>query len=168
MQIGIKMRVAIADTMFARVDMGKIAISTIKEAVSETQSKIEIERYTVPGFKDLPVACKRLFTDYDCEIVVALAWVGKEKIDELCAHEANQGLIMVEIEANKHILKVFFHEQEALNDESKQKEISEDRVRKHTLNALDLLKGKEELTKYAGQGRRQGYGDAGMIEEEEK
>ena len=153
------MRIGIADTTFARINMGEIAIEKIKE----TDSSIETERYTVPGFKDLPVAAKVLLEKYDCGIVVALGWVGKEDIDEVCAHEANQGLINVELMTNKHILKVFFHEKEALGDEQKQKEIAVDRAAKHALNAIDLLKGKEELTKYAGQGRRQGYGDEGSL-----
>jgi riboflavin synthase len=152
------MRIGIADTMFARVNMGQVAIETI----NGQNLNVEIERYTVPGFKDLPVACKRLFTKYSCNIVLALGWVGKEDIDEVCSHEANTGLIAVEVEQNKHILKIFFHEKETAN-EQEQKEICQNRVRKHTLNAISLVNGKEELTPFAGDGKRQGYGDAGEI-----
>ncbi|HZD44049.1 MAG TPA: 6,7-dimethyl-8-ribityllumazine synthase, partial [Methanomicrobiales archaeon] len=49
------MKVGVADTTFARVNMGKIAIDELKRHASLT-----IERYTVPGMKDLPVACKKL------------------------------------------------------------------------------------------------------------
>ncbi len=148
--------IGIADTMFARVNMGEIAAQTLG-------SQVKIERYTVPGFKDLPVACKILIEKYDCDIVIALGWVGKEDIDEVCAHEANIGLIQAELMTNTHILKVFFHTKEAVNDEKKQKEICIDRIKKHTLNALEMLQGKEALRKNAGKGKRQGYRDAGEI-----
>ncbi len=148
------MKVGIADTMFARVDLGAVAM---EELVG-----VEVERYTVPGFKDLPVACKKLIEEYNCDIVVAFGWVGKEDIDEVCAHEANLGLIQAELMTNKHILKVFFHEKET-SDVNEQKKIAIDRARKHTQNALDLLKGKEELSLKAGKGQRQGYDHAGGI-----
>jgi riboflavin synthase len=149
------MKIGIADTMFARVDMGQVAVDSIGE-------KAEIERYTVPGFKDLPVACKKLIEEYNCDAVVALGWVGKEDIDELCAHEANTGLIQAELMTNTHILKIFFHEKETTN-EIEQREICIDRVRKHTLNAISLVKGKTVLSHDAGMGKRQGYVDAGRI-----
>ncbi|MBI2572339.1 riboflavin synthase [Candidatus Woesearchaeota archaeon] len=149
-------RIGIADTMFARVNMGEIAAQTVGE-------NLVVERYTVPGFKDLPVACKILIEKYKCDIVVACGWVGKEDIDEVCAHEANLGLIQAELMTNTHILKVFFHEKEAVGDTKKQKEICVDRVKKHTLNALEMLEGKEALRKNAGKGKRQGYRDAGEI-----
>ena len=149
------MRIGIADTTFSRVDMGKVAIDAIED-------KASVERYTVPGFKDLPVACKLLFEKYNCDLVLAFGWCGKEDIDELCAHEANQGLIQVEIEASKHILKVFFHEKETSNLEE-QKHVASERARKHALNALKLLEGKEALTPQVGRGLRQGYEDEGEL-----
>lgn len=152
------MRIGIADTTFARVDMAAAAI----DAIHIENSSIEIERYTVPGFKDLPVAAKKLIEEHSCDVVLALGWVGKEDIDERCAHEANIGLIHAELMTNKHILKVFFHERET-PDKEKQKEIALDRARKHAMNALMLLKGKEELVSLAGKGRRQGYEDAGEL-----
>ncbi len=148
------MRIGIADTMFARVDMGQVAMETLQD--------VDIERYTVPGFKDLPVACKKLIEEYNCDAVVALGWVGKEDIDEVCAHEANLGLIQAELMTNTHILKIFFHEKET-SDEEKQKEICIDRVKKHVLNAVALVNGKTELSRDAGMGKRQGYVDAGRI-----
>ncbi|MBI2112408.1 riboflavin synthase [Candidatus Woesearchaeota archaeon] len=158
------MRIGIADTTFARINMGEEAILTLqKKAFSDYGLRIKTERYTVPGFKDLPVAAKRLFENYKCDIVLALGWVGKEDIDEVCAHEANLLLMHVEVEAKKHIIKIFFHEKEAVNDFKQQKKIAVDRIQKHVLNALALLKGKEELTPLAGQGLRQGYDHAGGL-----
>ncbi len=154
--------IGVADTMFARINMGEIAVETLGDKAKK--EKIKIERYTVPGFKDLPVACKILIEKYNCDIVLACGWVGKEDIDEVCAHEANIGLIQAELMTNTHILKVFFHEKEAVENAQKQKEICIDRVHKHTLNALEMLDGKEALRKNAGKGKRQGYTDAGEIE----
>ena len=44
--------IGIADTMFSRADMGRIAIEVLEK--SKFADKIKIERYTVPGIKDLP------------------------------------------------------------------------------------------------------------------
>ena len=122
-----------------------------------------VERYTVPGFKDLPAACKRLLTEFQCDIVLALAWVGKEDIDETCAHEANQGLILAEVMTGKHIIKCFVHEREALHDQKRLKEIALDRAKKHAENLLALMKGKETLTPFAGKGLRQGSAHIGEL-----
>ncbi len=150
-------KIGIADTTFARVDMAKFAIETIK-----SNSNHEIERYTVPGFKDLPVACKRLIEEYKCDIVIALGWAGSAVIDEICAQEASNGLINAQLMTNKHILSVFVYAREAKTDDELY-QIAKDRTIKHTLNAIALLKGKTELTKYAGMGIRQGSVEAGPI-----
>ncbi len=141
--------------------MAAAAIETLRNA-NIGDDKLEIERSTVPGMKDLPVAAKKLIEEHQCEIVLAFGWVGKEEIDETCAHEANTGLITAELMTNTHILKVFVHEREA-GDEKRLREIACDRAAKHALNALALLKGKEELAAFAGKGRRQGGGDAGAL-----
>lgn len=151
-------RVGIADTMFAQVDMAQYAIETIKN-----NGNYEIERYTVPGFKDLPVACKKLIEEHGCDIVIALGWVGDQPIDELCAHEASLGLIQAQLMTNKHILGVFVHSIEAKDDPMNLAAIAKDRTIKHTLNALELLKSKTALTPFAGQGKRQGSLDAGPL-----
>ena len=151
------MKIGIADTTFATVDMAKFAIDTIKK-----NSNAKIVRYTVPGFKDLPVASKKLIEEGECDIVIALGMAGKMPIDKQCAHEASMGLQTVQLMTNKHILEVFVHMDEAKN-ESEIYNIAKNRAEKHTLNALALLKGKTELTKYAGTGRRQGKGDEGPI-----
>ena len=151
------MKIGIADTTFARVDMAKFAIDMIKK-----KSNAKIERYTVPGFKDLPVACKKLIEEDKCDIVIALGMAGKMPIDKQCAHEAAMGLQQVQLMTNKHILEVFVHMDEA-KTEREIYSIAKNRAEKHALNALALLKGWTELTKYAGMGRRQGKGDEGSI-----
>ena len=150
-------KIGIADTTFARVDMAKFAIDSIKK-----NSNAEIVRYTVPGFKDLPVACKKLIEENNCDIVIALGMAGPKPIDKQCAHEAALGLQTVQLMTNKHILEVFVHMDEA-KKEKEIYEIAKNRATKHALNALSLLKGKTELTKYSGMGRRQGKGDEGPI-----
>ena len=151
------MKIGIADTTFARVDMAKFAIDAIKK-----NSDAQIVRYTVPGFKDLPVACKKLIEEDKCDIVIALGMAGRAPIDKQCAHEAALGLTTAQLMTNRHILEVFVY----MDESKKEKEIYEiakNRVTKHALNALALLKGKTELSKYAGMGRRQGKEDEGPI-----
>ena len=150
-------KIGIADTTFARVDMAKFAIYAIKK-----NSDAKIERYTVPGFKDLPVACKKLIEDYECDIVIALGMAGPKPIDKQCAHEAATGLQDVQLMTNKHILEVFVHMDEAKKEKELYK-IAKNRAEKHALNALALLKSKTELTKYAGMGRRQGKENEGPV-----
>lgn len=148
------MRIGIVDTMFAKADMGALAEQTLIEHANGNE--IQISRYTVPGIKDLAVGAKKLMVEHDCDIIIALGMVGKEKIDETCAHEANIALMNVEIEEIKHILKVFIHEQEAIGNEKKLAAIMKDRTIKHSLNALDLLFYPQSLIERAGTGQRQG------------
>lgn len=150
-------KIGIADTTFARVDMAKFAIDAVKK-----NSDAKIARYTVPGFKDLPVACKKLIEEDKCDIVIALGMAGPKPIDMQCAHEAAMGLQTVQLMTNKHILEVFVHMDEAKTEKEIYK-IAKNRAEKHALNALSLLKGKTELTRHAGMGRRQGKEDEGPI-----
>ena len=150
-------KIGIADTTFATIDMAPFAIDAIKK-----NSGAKIERYTVPGIKDLPLACKLLFEEWKCDIVIALGMAGHMPIDKQCSHEASLGLQTVQLMANKHIIEVFVHMDEAKTDKELF-EIAKNRATKHALNALALLKGKTELTKDAGTGRRQGKKDAGQI-----
>jgi riboflavin synthase len=149
-------RVAVVDTTFARVDMAREALAEL-----ERDARVQVERATVPGMKDLPVACKRLL-DQGCALALALAWVGGEPIDEQCAHEANLGLQWAQLMTNKHILGVFFHESET-RDAARQKHIARERAREHAQNALWLLFAPEELRKRAGTGQRQGGEDVGPL-----
>src|SRR3989338_4256020 len=146
-------KIGVADTTFARVDMAKFVIDIIKK-----NSNAKIERCTVPGFKDLPVACKKLIEEEKCDIVIALGMAGKMPIDKQCAHEASLGLQQAQLMTNKHILEVFVHMDEA-KTEKEIYNIAKNRAAKHALNALALLKGRSELTKYAGMGKRQGKED---------
>ncbi|MCX6767299.1 MAG: riboflavin synthase [Candidatus Micrarchaeota archaeon] len=149
--------IGVADTTFARIDLGGIAASTVEE----NEEHARVVRYTVPGVKDLPVAAKRLFGQ-GCDIVIALGMPGKMPIDKQCSHEASTGLIAVQLAEGKHVIEVFVHEDEGA-DEGELVEIAGERARKHALNALALLRGRTELTAAAGTGRRQGKPDAGPI-----
>jgi len=151
------MKVGIADTTFARVNMGKIAIDELRRICS-----LPYERYTVPGIKDLPVAAKKLIEERGCEIVIALGMPGPKPIDKQCAHEASLGLILAQLMTNKHIIEVFVHEDEA-RDEKELLMITENRVREHVKNAVDLLLNPKRLQKLAGTGQRQGFPDVGPI-----
>ena len=149
-------RIGIADTTFSRVDMAAHAIDELQA----TGTGFVIERYTVPGVKDLPVACKVLIEDRDCDIVMALGMPGAEAIDKMCAHEASSGLIQVQIMTNTHIIEVFVHIDEA-EDDKDLAWLTEGRTREHAVNAYDLLFRPQRLTKMAGTGQRQGFMDAG-------
>lgn len=153
------MKVGIADTMFARADMGKLAVETIEKESRERNYEVQIERYTVPGIKDLVIASKKLFDEKGCGLVIALGFVGEAEIDERCAVEAGTGLIMTEIMSGKHILKVFVHSSEA-EDDLELGRILKDRVVKHSINALELLFNPKSLTDRAGTGQRQGSENA--------
>ena len=151
-------RIGIADTTFARVDMAAHAIDQLKA----TGTGFVIERYTVPGVKDLPVACKRLFEERGCDIVMALGMPGAEAIDKVCAHEASTGLIQVQLMTNRHIIEVFVHEDEA-ESEKELAFLAERRTREHAENVIKLLYYPERLTREAGTGQREGFEDAGPV-----
>ena len=71
-------RIGIADTTFARYDMAAAAIHELQSL----NTGIKIVRYTVPGIKDLPVACKKLFDEQQCDIAMALGMPGAQPIDK--------------------------------------------------------------------------------------
>ncbi len=148
--------IGIADTTFAVVDMARYVLPIL------AQHGIKTVRYTVPGFKDLPVACLKLFEEDKCDIIIALGMAGPMPIDRQCSHEASLGLQQVQLLARKHIVEVFVHMDEAKNSREL-KSTAINRATKHALNALALLKGKTALTPNAGSGRRQGKDDVGGI-----
>jgi len=152
------MKIGICDTTFARYDMARIATEEIKNQISG----VRIERYTVPGIKDLPVAAKKLIEERECDLVMALGMPGKEPIDKQCAHEASLGIIQVQLLTNKHIIEVFIHEDEA-ESEKDLAELAEKRTREHAINAVDLLFNPRNLERMAGTGQRQGGEDAGPL-----
>jgi riboflavin synthase len=151
-------KIGIADTTFARVDMGGIVE---KELVSQG-GRIEVARYTVPGIKDLPVASKRLIEEDGCGLVVAVGMPGAQEIDKTCAHEASLGLIQVQLITNRHVIEVFVHEDEA-KDEKELAWLAERRAKEHAKNAYNLALHPERLRKNAGKGLRQGFKDAGPL-----
>ncbi len=150
-------KIGIADTTFSRINMGKIAIDELKKGAS-----MQIERYTVPGVKDLPVACKKLLEEKKCDIVMALGMPGSQPIDRMCAHEASQGIIQAQLLTNMHIIEVFVHEDEA-KDEKELAWLMERRIREHAQNVIKLLFHQEQLQREAGTGQRQGFPDVGAI-----
>ncbi|MGD0312183.1 MAG: riboflavin synthase [Acidimicrobiales bacterium] len=154
-------RIGVVDTMFARYDMGAEAVDEL-EACPGFGSVFEVVRRTVPGFKDLAVECKRLIEGDGCRIVVALGMPGKAAIDQVCAHEAAQGLMQAQLMTSTHILEVFVHENEE-SDPARLAAVCVDRARKHARNAYWMLYEPEQLLRLAGQGVRQGYEDAGPL-----
>ncbi len=150
--------IGVADTTFSRVDLYSFAVEQLKES----GFKGKIERYTVPGVKDLPVACQILFEKFNCDIVLALGMPGKQPIDKTCSHEASTAIQLVQLKFSKHILEVFIHMDEA-KTEKELFNLCENRVKKHAINALKLLEGKTALSPFAGKGRRQGFPDEGGI-----
>jgi riboflavin synthase len=153
------MKIGIADTTFARVDMGKFAVNELRKHAS-----VSVERYTVPGVKDLPVACKILLEERGCDLVMALGMPGSAEMDRVCAHEASQGIIMAQLMTNRHIIEVFVHEDEA-EDGRELARLAEQRTREHAVNAVKLLAAPRALAREAGTGQRQGFPDAGPARE---
>ena len=149
------MKVGVADTTFSRVNMGAVAVDELKKHAS-----IAIERVTVPGIKDLPVACKKLIEERRCDLVMALGMPGGKDKDRMCAHEASQGLIMCQLMTNTHIIEVFVHEDEA-KDDRELAWLMEQRTREHAFNAIKLILHPKDLEKEAGTGQWQGFEDAG-------
>ncbi|MHB1517596.1 MAG: riboflavin synthase [Acidimicrobiales bacterium] len=154
-------RIGIVDTMFARFDMGAEAVAELATCPG-FGVRFEILHRTVPGFKDLAVECKRLIELDGCDIVVALGMPGRAAIDQVCAHEASQGLMQAQLMTSTHILEVFVHEDEE-DDPVRLAGVCVDRARKHAHNAYWMLYEPEQLSRRAGQGIRQGYEDAGTL-----
>jgi riboflavin synthase len=152
-------KIGIADTTFARYDMAKSAIHELQS----NATNIQIARYTVPGIKDIPIACKKLFEEQKCDIIMALGMPGSKPIDKQCAHEASTGLIQTQLMCNKHIIEVFVYEDEAIDD-NELAWLADRRTREHALNVIDILFHPQNLTKKAGKGLREGFKDAGTIE----
>lgn len=150
-------KIGIADTTFARYDM----YQSVVDQLSKTGTGYDIERYTVPGIKDLALASQKLIKS-GCDLVMALGMPGPEPIDKQCADQASKALLYVEIEHDTHIIEVFVHEDEA-DDEEKLKELADKRAREHAINAYDLLFRPQRLEEKAGQGSREGYPDVGPL-----
>lgn len=152
--------IGIADTTFARADMGGAAVEELKTR----GTGFRIVRCTVPGIKDLPVASKKLIEEDGCDIVMALGMPGPKDKDKQCAFQASTGLIQAQLMTNRHVIEVFVHEDEAPDAKTLDR-LAKQRAREHARNAYDLLFHPERLTKNAGRGLRQGYEDAGPLRE---
>ncbi len=154
-------RIGVVDTTFARVDMGAAARDELIGCPGYG-TEFEVVSRTVPGFKDLAVAAKVLIERERCELVIALGMPGSADIDKQCAHEASQGIMLAQLLTSTPILEVFVHEDEA-DDPEVLAAVFDDRCRKHARNAYWMLFEPEQLAKRAGQGVRQGFGDAGPL-----
>ena len=152
--------IGVVDTTFARFDMGRSVI----DELNATGTGFRIIRYTVPGIKDIPVAAKKLIEEQGCDIIVACGMPGPKPVDKISAQIASTGIMEVQILTNRHIIEVFVHEDEAqgLKDLGI---LCDRRAREHAINAYHLLFDPEYLTRYAGNGLRQGYEDVGSTEE---
>src|SRR2546426_6960569 len=156
---GTHRRIGVADTTFARWDMGRAVV----DELDDRPGAFEVVRVTVPGIKDLPVACKKLIEEEGCDVVLACGYVGGAPIDRECANVADHALQQVQLMTNTHVLGAFVYESEA-KDERELAALCDRRVREHVLNAWRILFKPEELAKMAGSGQRQGFEDAGPIE----
>ncbi len=149
-------RIGVADTTFARVDMAGAAIRALQSA----GTGFRIVRRTVPGIKDLPVACRRLFLEDRVDLCLALGMPGKAEYDRTCAHEASLGLMFAGVLEAKPIVECFVFEGEAVDDRELET-LARRRAEEHALNAYALLFRPQDLTRHAGAGLRQGFRDAG-------
>ncbi len=149
--------VAVIDTMFSRVDMGRIA----KDVLERELPGYKIKRITVPGIKDLPGAARRAW-DSGCTAAITLGWVGKREADRISYLAMSTGLIVLQVITGMTVIDVTVHEDEAERADDL-KRIALERARDHAHNLAMMLRNPEALTKRAGQGVRQGYPDVGPI-----
>jgi riboflavin synthase len=150
--------IGIADTTFARVDLAEHAIRSLHAA----GTGYRVARRTVPGIKDLPVACRLLFQEDRADLCLALGMPGKAEYDKVCAHEASLGLMFTGVLEAKPIVECFVFEGEAA-DEKELAQLGRRRAEEHALNAYSLLFRPRTLARSAGTGLRQGFEDAGPV-----
>jgi riboflavin synthase len=148
--------IGVADTTFARVDMASAAVRSLQGA----GTGFRIVRRTVPGIKDLPVACRQLFVQDRADLCLAFGMPGKAEYDKTCAHEASLGLMYAGVLEAKPIVECFVFEAEA-NDERELETLARRRAQEHALNAYALLFRPKDLQRRAAEGLRQGFEDAG-------
>ncbi len=156
-----KVRIGVVDTMFARYDMGAAARAELAACPGYGET-FEVVSATVPGFKDLAVAAKRMIERDGAAIVVALGMPGSAPIDKQCAHEASLGIMQAQLMTSTPILEVFVHEDES-DDPAVLAAVFEDRSRRHARNAYWMIFEPDQLARRAGQGVRQGFADAGPL-----
>ncbi len=151
-------RIGVADTTFARVDMARAAIRSLQAQ----GTGFKIVRRTVPGIKDLPVACRRLFQEDGVDLCLALGMPGRAEYDRTCAHEASLALLFTGVLEAKPIVECFVFETEA-KDDGELDRLARRRAEEHAGNAYTMLFRPESLTRRAGTGLRQGFPDAGPV-----
>ncbi|MFY9717081.1 MAG: riboflavin synthase [Thermoplasmata archaeon] len=151
-------RIGVVDTTFARVDMARAAV----QALQAQGTGFKIVRRTVPGIKDLPVACRQLFLEESVDLCLVLGMPGKAEYDKTCAHEASLGLLFTGVLEAKPIVECFVFEGEA-TDARELDELARRRAQEHAANAYAMLFRPETLARRAGEGLRQGFVDAGPV-----
>ncbi len=122
-----------------------------------------VVRRTVPGVKDLPVACKRLIEEESCDLAMALGMLGPQAVDKQTALVADLGLQGVQLATGIPILGVFVYEEEA-GDDDELAWLAARRAREHARNAYNMLFRPEVLRANAGTGQREGFDDVGPLE----
>jgi len=151
-------KVGVADTTFARVDLGGAAVARLKSC----GTGFKVVRRTVPGIKDLPVACRRLFVEDGVDLCLALGMPGKAEYDKTCAHEASLGLMFTGVLEAKPIVECFVFEGEA-SSPVELATLARRRAEEHAENAYAMLFRPDDLVHRAGGGLRQGFADAGPV-----
>ncbi len=151
-------KVGVVDTTFARVDMARVAVRALEEA----GTGFRIVRRTVPGIKDLPVACRKLFLEERVDLCLALGMPGRAEYDKTCAHEASLGLLFTGVLEAKPIVECFVFEGEA-DDPRELATLARRRAEEHARNAYAMLFRPRDLERRAGEGLRQGFADAGPV-----
>jgi len=149
-------RIGVVDTTFARVDMAEAAVKSLKGQ----GTGFRVVRRTVPGIKDLPVACTQLFRDERVDLCLALGMPGKAEYDKTCAHEASLGLLYAGVLEGKPVVECFVFEGEA-DGPRELASLARRRAEEHAVNAYSLLFRPRDLARRAGTGLRQGFPDAG-------
>ncbi len=123
-------RIGIADTTFARVDLASPAVRALQGA----GTGFRIVRRTVPGIKDLAVACRQLFLEDGCDLCLALGMPGPAELDRSSALTASLGLQMVGALEGKPIVECFVYESEATDARTLDR-LARRRAEEHALNA---------------------------------
>jgi riboflavin synthase len=149
--------IGVVDTTFARVDMAEYAVRALKGR----GTGFKVVRSTVPGIKDLPVACRKLFQN-GADLCLALGMPGKAEYDKTCAHEASLGLMFASVLEAKPVVECFVFEGEASGPKELH-ELARRRAEEHALNAYTLLFRPSDLSRHAGEGLRQGFPDVGPV-----
>ena len=150
-------KIGVVDTTFARVDMAEYAV----RALQARGTGFKVIRSTVPGIKDLPVACRRLFLE-GADLCLALGMPGKADYDKTCAHEASLGLMYASVLEAKPVVECFVFEGEA-SGPKELATLARRRAEEHALNAYAMLFRPRDLARHAGEGLRQGFPDAGPV-----